>query len=498
MSDSPTVRRTRLRIGGIGKAATRSALDARRSTVGLVKSVNAEAQRSRLPQMAAALAFRTIFGMIPVMVVALVALRFFTTDEDIAAALNNALRFTGLSQIEVAPAEMGPFPEDYYLAHPQTAAGAAAVTTPTDAEATRLDQWIRSLVQRVSSINFKAVSLVGLAALLYAAIAMLVEIERAFNQVYRVPIGRSWARRVTQYWTLLTLGSIGLAATFYVGQRFTAWLGSVTRFGAQDNERQVSIVLLGYLTTVAISTSMLLLAYTVVPNTRVKLRPALAGALLAALLWEAGKLGFTQYLHFSRGYARLYGSIALIPLFMLWVYVTWLIVLVGLQFAYYLQHGRQKTVAQPSEALGPAIVDPGSSLAVMGALARRFEDGRPALPKDLAHELGLQEGIARQILSALAEAGHVLRVPQGERDAYSLARPPDRTSAVEVLAIGEALANPSGKAPEGIAESLRLARTELVRGKSLGQVMAEAGYRVAPSGTEKQGVAEVGGRPSVA
>jgi membrane protein len=409
-----------------------------------------------------------------------VALKFFTTEADITRALNDAMKFTGLSSIEVEQAQMGPFPEEYYEQKERAAAATAVPNTnqpppeatASDAEAGRLDQWIQSLVGRVSTINFKAVSAVGVLALIYAAISMLVEIERAFNQIYRVPTGRSWARRITQYWTLLTLGSIGLAATFYVGERFTAWLSRVAKLGAEGNDQALSIIALGYLTTVTISTAMLLLAYTVVPNTRVQLRPALAGALLAALLWEAGKLGFQQYLLYAKGYAKLYGSIALIPLFMLWVYVTWLVVLVGLQFSYYLQHGRHATVAQPVESFEPAIVDPGSSLGLMAALARRFELGKPVQPVELAAEVSIQEPIVKQLLSRLAEEGLALRVTVGEKDAFSLARPPDRISADAVLAIGEELANPSGKPLTEIAQSLRQARQDLVGGKTLADMMA--------------------------
>jgi len=452
------------------RATTESThIRAARRTAAIVWNATTEAQKSKLPQMAAALAFRTIFGLIPVVVVGLVALRFFYTDEDIAGVLNRAMDYSGISAIAVDPSEMGPFPEWDPRSQPQQ----GSAETPHATGSTRLDEWVGDLVNRVSTVNLRAISAIGIIFVIYAAIAMLVEIERAFNQIYRVPIGRSWVRRITQYWTMLTLGTLGLAATFYVGQKFNDWISHTAAFSGAQGQETFLIAAVGYFTTVTISTAVLLLLYMSVPNTKVKLWPALAGAFLAALTWEAGKWGFTQYLHYSAFYARLYGSIALIPLFLLWVYLTWIIVLVGLQSAYYLQHGRFNTVPQPAEMLETGIVDASSSLLVMGGLARRFEDGQPASARELAELSGMQEGVARQILSALAEAGLVLRIPgeDEEEPAYTLARPADRISAEEVLKIGEALASPGGGQLSSLAEQMRASRLELVRNRSVAAVL---------------------------
>ena len=476
-------------------ATDRNHVRAARRTVALVRTATAEAQRSKLPQMAAALAFRTIFSLIPVMVVALVGLRFFYDDKDIAGALNQALEYSGISSIAVDQQEMGPFPpwdprsggappgsvtppmEAPPVPGPDPVIGATPTQPTTGSD--RLDEWLGDLVNRVSTVNLKAVSAIGILFVIYAAIGMLVEIERAFNQIYRVPVGRSWVRRIMQYWTLLTLGTLGLFATFYVGQKFMGWLTNAAQLSGPDGERTLAVAALGYFTTVAISTAMLLLMYMVVPNTKVRVWHALAGAFLAALLWEAGKWGFTQYLHYSAFYARLYGSIALIPLFLLWVYLTWIIVLVGLQVSYYLQHGRHQTVAQPAEVQEPAIVDPSASLMLMGALARSFEAGKPSPAAELAARVGVQPGIIRQMLSSLAEAGVALRIPgEDGDDRYTLARPTDKISAEEVLRIGETLANPTARPLDPIAERMRQARLDLVRNRSVAECL---GMRAKPA-----------------
>jgi membrane protein len=451
-------------------------------TVQFVRDTALEAQRTKLPQMAAALSYRTIFGLIPVLFISLIALKFFVSEDEMAGALGQALQFSGLSSItveEVPPAAlMGPFPENM----PVPGAGGTEVeAAPVRAH---LDQWITDLVQRVGMINFRAISIVGLLALIYAAIAMLVEIERCFNQVYRVPIGRSWARRIAQYWTLLTLGTIFLAATFYIGQKFTTWIvASATQSGwnTVGGEQQTALLAAaGYLSTVAISTVLFLLAYTIVPNTRVRLVPALGGALVAAILWETGKWGFTQYLTFSAGYARLYGSIALIPLFLLWVYVTWIVVLFGLSVSYFLQHGRKQSRAEARDLSvpQPAIIDPGAILAVMLILARRFEkDGRPVRAAAVASELSLQPPLIIQMFERLLESGFVHQVispsqpeanaPVTESTAFVLARPPQQIDAESVLNLAENLVCPLSESVLPVAACMRRARHDAVRGRSL-------------------------------
>ena len=448
-------------------------------TVRLLRDATAEAQRSRLPQMAAALSYRTIFGLIPVMVVALIALKFFTTESDLADAINRAMQYSGLSQISVSEqqANMGPFPEDAPpKAAPPAAAQAVPDTTPasetTHAGTLRLDGWIKDLVARVSTVNFRAVGLIGVIALLYAAISMLVEVERAFNQIYCVPVGRSWMRRILNYWFLLTVGAAGLFGTFFVGQWFSGMLVQVAARAGANSESTLLLGLVGYLTTTTISTMLFFVLYLVMPNTRVTVWPAFCGAFIAALLWEAGKWGFTEYLRYSTGYAKLYGSIALVPLFLLWVYVTWCIVLAGLNIAYFLQHGRHKTIARPVDQVNPGVVEPGTSIALAAALARRFEKGVPADSPTLAEMVGLQVGIVDQMLARFVTAGIALKVKHEDEDGYfALARPADRVSAEEVLTIGEELISQPSQST--VAAAMQEARRGVVRGKTIASFLGE-------------------------
>lgn len=406
--------------------------------------------RSQLPVMAAALAYRTIFGMIPVIVIGLVVLGAFASDEQVADTVRKFLNYTGVAGISISEPSMGPpIPADAAAPVAAAVGGGEALIA---ADSQHVDQWIEQLVSRVRKVPLKTIGFIGIVALIYAAISMLVEVERAFNQVYRAPTGRSWGSRVARYWTMLTLGTLGLVLTFFVGERFQgvvrdlaqqAQVAGITPGGEQTTTWVLTAV--GFAVTVSISTLLLLVLYITVPNAAVRVKPALCGAVLAAILWEAGKWGFTTYLRFSASYAQLYGAIALIPLFMLWIYLTWLIVLLGLFLSYAMQTYRDHPLTRAAEG-PPPIVEPASILVALCAVAERFGQGQTSDAADVGDATGIDAAVVETMLHKLCEAGVLHKVEKGgERQGYTLARPPTAIDAGEILALGHAMAGTTTK-----------------------------------------------------
>lgn len=482
----------------------------RRRTMGLLRFAIVTLWQVEMAQMAAALSYRTIFGLIPILVVGLVFLGAFSTDAQMTAAVEKLLDFTGISGIVLD----GPGPEvraavdEAFAAQwaaqgpggplvraPEPQALTLSLAEPTSP---RLDDWITSLIANVRGIPFTTIGFVGLATLAYAAISMMVEVEKCFNHVYRAPEGRSWTRRITQYWTLLTLGTLFLFASFFVGE----WLR-----GVADNLRGLDRVVaglgsgaitgVGFGITVLISTTLFLIVFSTVPNTRVAIGPALVGALIAAVLWETGKWGFTQYLRYSASYARFYGSIALIPLFLLWVYVTWTVVLLGLSIAHAIQthkvvrtHGLSALhwfMPDPDSARRAALVDPAAILAVAAAVAERFTDKQPTRPSDVSGRTGIDEGVCTDMLERLAGAGLIHRVAKSADDdtAYVLSGPPATIQAEDVLDVGrsmaEGLETDTPLSRRVIAE-LEKAKMGAVRGKTLADFLPASASGVPPAG----------------
>jgi DNA-binding IscR family transcriptional regulator len=148
-------------------------------------------------------------------------------------------------------------------------------------------------------------------------------------------------------------------------------------------------------------------------------------------------------------------------------------VLFGLNVAYFLQYGRTRTEAREAEEALPSVVDPGAVVSLVGLMAGRFEKGDALGACETATQLKIQQPIVMQMLEKLVAAGIVNRVQREDKeDAYALGRPADRIAAEDVLSIGEDLAGRPTETEGPIAAAMRKARTDLVRGKTIGQLLA--------------------------
>ncbi|MDX2116734.1 MAG: YihY/virulence factor BrkB family protein [Planctomycetota bacterium] len=477
-SDKPTTATDGPKANGNGKP------------VSFVRLVWASYTQSQLTRMAAALSYRTMFALVPVLVIGLSVLGNFASDQQKTEMIARTLDFAGLSNIAVDQ----PMDEEGFFS---ASANDAPATTSPDGNATtkpaplavkspKLAEWIGGIVAKARSIPFATIGFIGLIALIYAGISFMVEIETAFNQIYRAPRGRAWVQRVLQYTGVLILGPLALFTSFYVSQLFTGWVSQLTDAAGFSEVRGLLLGFAAYAATVAISWVALTLTYMSLPNTFVRWAPALAGGLVAAILWEAGKWGFTVYVSRSVSYSQLYGPLALLPLFMLWVYVTWLVVLLGLLLAHALQSYKQVRVLglgviglggqSDRPPVSPSVVDPGMALPVTVEIAARFARGKPSAPHHLASACGVDEQVIVDLLGQLAHGGLIHRIGNAkDDDAYVLARPAERIDASEVLAVGFQMSDRAlGQACPASVASLRQAQLATYRGRSIQSFLPDA------------------------
>ncbi len=410
-----------------------------RQTLGVVRVGLRGLAKSQIPRMGAALAYRTLFSLIPVLVVGVSVLGSFLSDAELRQQMDRLIDFVGLDSIAI---EQDAGTGDAAAPTPEatTTPDAGHTSSGTTAEGVpaspRLDEWIAALVARVSSLPYRAIGFVGVLVLLYGAISMLVELERSFNQIYGASSGRSWVKRVTTYWTTLTLGIVFLLATFSVGDAAGNWVAS---FASGENGGWLSRGVVEFTVNIVINTMLLLLAYSTVPNTRVHFRPALAGAIVAGIAWEVGKIGFTQYVrHAVGGLEQLYGVLALLPLFMLWIYITWIIVLFGLQVSYTLQtFGASRDEQREVSSTDP--VDPSLVLTIAKLADARFREGKTLRIDDAASETGVGTAAIARLIRGMVEGGVLREVEEGDERAWVLARPADTIKVEQLLEIGRRL-----------------------------------------------------------
>jgi membrane protein len=156
-------------------------------------------------------------------------------------------------------------------------------------------------------------------AVFVTSIMMMMTIEKALNRIWDTQPSRNFLHKVLIYWAVLTMGPLlvggGLVMSSYL-------------FNTAPGLRDIKVYLLKFLPVLA-SASGFFFMYLIIPNRKVRWRSALIGALIAAILFEMAKRGFTWYVTTFPSYQKIYGALATIPLFLVWVYVSWLIVLLG-------------------------------------------------------------------------------------------------------------------------------------------------------------------------
>lgn len=469
--------------------------------------------RSQIPRMAAAMSYRTIFSIIPVMAISLLIFGSFVSEDEVDSGVRRVLDFAGISQIapginepesepEVGSEEELPvtppdletdpetrteivqqlIPQDPPSADPQESPVEQRDESKSNEFSANIEELIANLINRVNTsirnVPTGWIAIASMIVLIYAAMSMLIEIEKSFNQLCTAPSGRPWMRRLMLYWTMLTLGTLLLAATFLVGDALADWILSIS--GDNGRGGAIGATLAGFGVSVLISTILLLTAYLTIPNTKIKIRPALAGAFMAAIMWELGKAGFTMYLKSATGYTKLYGSLAILPLFMLWVYVTWVIVLLGMQATHGLQNFTRlvntglAALSGESEQSRPVLLDPLVLIAAGSHIGRRFVGGKSTTADQLADGLDIDPSLASSLLGALQHAGLLNLIAQGEDadDAFTLSRPSDQIKLIELLDAGSNLDRLRDQTRANIPGSILGAARESMGEQTLSELLA--------------------------
>lgn len=178
--------------------------------------------------------------------------------------------------------------------------------------------YINTFLDSVSSLT-----LPGTLMLLVTALLLMVRIEVALNRIWRVDRNRSLTNRIVMYWALLTLGPLLIAAAIALSAQQIFGAAGIAG-GLPPGIQALGIFLLSWL--------LFTLFFVLVPNRRVRFRDALAGALLSTVLFSLAKTGFVAYVS-NTNYKVIYGALATIPIFLFWLYLVWIVVLLGASLA---------------------------------------------------------------------------------------------------------------------------------------------------------------------
>lgn len=292
----------------------------------------------------------------------------------------------------------------------------------------------------VSQTNAGSLGAVGFSFLFITVLSLLASIEQAFNDIWGVGRPRSWMARFQVYWPLLTLAPILLGASLSITA--TVQTSEVVQ---RLTRSAPSLNWLARLGPFVLTSSFFMLLYKVMPHTKVGFRFAAIGGLFAGGLWVTAQKLYALYASNAISYATIYGSLAAVPLFIVWIYVSWLVVLVGASLTFAAQSAQSY---EPQRSV-PAAEQERIALLLCVVVANRYLSGGGATTvQQLLDAVRVQPRQVRRIIERLAELGVLQEalLSEAEESGYLLGRPPGRLRVYDILSLvrrGERRAGPA-------------------------------------------------------
>lgn len=228
---------------------------------------------------------------------------------------------------------------------------------------------VTNLLSFVDNIKVGVLGSVGLGLLIYTVISLIQKVERSFNEIWRVTTNRAIAQRFSNYLSVIMIGPVLMFSAISATAALTdsAWmneLASISAIGWVFSS-------VGNLTPYLIIIGLFTFLYGFIPNTRVGLKHAFIGGLVAGTIWQTTIFGFTLFVASSTQYTAIYSGFAIGILLLIWVYLAWLILLIGASVSFYSQHSRQITRNRTNPPC--AKVDEMTGLNIMYQVAKQFD-----------------------------------------------------------------------------------------------------------------------------
>ena len=335
-------------------------------------------------QRASALAYATLLAIVPLTVLGFTMFASFQTFDVLAAKIQQML-----------------------LEH----------LMPTSQEA--MQQYLSQM-----TYNATALSAFGVIGLLVTVIALLNTVEEAFNDIWRISRARRLLAKFTAFWAIITLAPVLIGASISITSYFAALplMQDMAEGGA-------AIAKLPFLLPWLMSSLALAAAYMLLPNTRVPFRYAIVGGLVSGAMFELVKYGFAFYVTELANYERLYGALGTLPIFLIWLYLTWVVVLFGAEIAFCLQHPEQSTKKQLS-FLQPGVKTFFAHLILVRAIQAQH-DGDTLKTGSLQAEIGIPGNILQEWLDELCRAD-LLRHVNEDDEAWLPAHTPENLYLIDI------------------------------------------------------------------
>ncbi|MCG5513866.1 YhjD/YihY/BrkB family envelope integrity protein [Ectothiorhodospira shaposhnikovii] len=288
-----------------------------------------------------------------------------------------------------------------------------------------------NVVGFVDNMRVGVLGFIGLIFLFFTVVGLIQKVETAFNYIWHVTCPRGFAQRFANYLSVILVGPVLIFSA--LGITASVMATDVVQRAMDYGLVGESVALLSRLVPYLLVTMAFAFIYVFVPNTRVKPLPALTGALVAALLWQTTGWGFASMMAGSTRYDAIYSGFAIVIMALFWLYLNWLILLVGSHVAFYVQNPGYLHVAQGVPVRLSGDLQERLALRVMRLTAERFYQGEGPTPRiQMARDFNLPEEALAPVLEALKQAG-LLVAARKEDATYVPGRDLERISLKEIL-----------------------------------------------------------------
>jgi len=343
-------------------------------------------KKNNAGRQAAALSYHTIFGIVPLAIVTLLIFQLFPAYSDIGEKVKKFV----YDQANFSAFE------------------SSAPDTEDTQESVTLTEHLDEIVGKFfTGVNKGSITIFSLVIVIWAALALLSTIERTFNNIWHVPRGRNFLNRIINYWAILTLGPLLLLLGVYASAQYATLA-------------QLQKTLLTYIAPTVVSYIVAIVAffflYFVLPNTKVQAKAAIWGAAVAALVWIAAKSIFGYSITELKLYSTVYGVMALVPMTVLWIYITWLTVLFGLQLTFTTQHLRSLDAAEIAASKQTEeyfIANDLTAINIVREIAVAFmKNQAPVPPEVICSKLDMPAEFGVKILGHLVNSGLIAKTSE--------------------------------------------------------------------------------------
>lgn len=251
------------------------------------------------------------------------------------------------------------------------------------------------LMTLVEKVNGSVLGSIGLAFFFYTAVSMVQKIEESFNYVWYVSKSRSFARRVTEYLFILLIGPLAIAVM----------IGTITTLSNKLGIAWLADTALAKLTPFIVVSLVFSALYSFMPNTRVNFRSALVGGLAGGFMWVTVSIFFTTFMANSARSLAVYAGFAIAIFALLWLYLNWLILLIGSQIAFYHQNPAYLRIGRREPRLSNAMRER-LALNIMFLIGKEFRNPAEGISlRTLGHALKIPTLTLAPIASSLESAG---------------------------------------------------------------------------------------------